>query len=181
MSYDIETDIEEATVTILSDDDSILDNEAAMNAVGAAVIRDFGAGCETVGKGSSYFDSRGREAGWTWSVQSAALRAMVAVLQSHGERFAGNNPADEAQDWLDHGFSAAQAEGWCEAGFWDAATAAAMRDAGVTAQDAAKAAEAMIEEIGDGEAGEKYTDGDPIYAACNNDLSPDEIIAVARR
>lgn len=72
MKYEIEIGIDnngDAFVRALSDDDSILNNSAAMKAVGAAAKEEFGASAETVGRGSSYFDRDGREAGWEWTVK----------------------------------------------------------------------------------------------------------------
>ncbi len=58
---------------------------------------------------------------------------------------------------------------------WDAATAAKFRDADLSPSDVDAAADKLIED-----ADESYTDGSPIYAACNNDISADDIIAVAK-
>lgn len=72
-NYEIETidNAGELIARILSDDESILENSAAMDAVGAAVVEQWGENAKTVGRGSSYFDSQGREAGWEWTVEMA--------------------------------------------------------------------------------------------------------------
>jgi len=69
MSYEIEIDEDEKTVTILSEDEGILENGAAMAAVSREVRSVFGAGADTVGRGCSYFDPQGREAGWIWDIK----------------------------------------------------------------------------------------------------------------
>lgn len=105
---------------------------------------------------------------------SAQLIAMEAMLEAHGDRFAGNCVTDAANDWLDNGFDADIAGDWCEIGVWNAATAAALRDAELTPDDAKGAAEWLADSVDD--ASEEFTDGDPIYAACNNDISASVII-----
>ena len=120
---------------------------------------------------------------------------MAAVLNGHGSKFVGNNVADEAQEWLDHDFTPHQAGDWCEIGVWDAATAAEFRGAGLTPEGAKVASERLIEaeqEAWDEEPTDsedpaykttpkdsQYTDGDPIYAACNGDIHASVIIEAA--
>lgn len=106
------------------------------------------------------------------------LEAMVAMLRRHGDRFTGNNVEDEAQGWLDHDFDADDASGWCEIGCWDAATAAELRDGGLSPQAAHDAAESLVEGLED--SAETYTDGDPIYSACNGDTDAQEIVNAAK-
>lgn len=106
-----------------------------------------------------------------------SLNDMAAVLNGHGSRFSGNNVADEAQEWLDHDFTPAKAGGWCEIGVWDAATAAEFRDAGLTPEQVKAAAESLTEGLDD--PADEYTDGDPIYAACNGDIKASVIIEAA--
>lgn len=107
--------------------------------------------------------------------QSSELEAMVAVLESHGDTYAGNHADETAQDWLDNDFDSAGADEWCEIGVWDAATAATFRDAGRSPAEIASAADRLIDAAGE-DVAETYTDGSPIYAACNRDLSPQKII-----
>ena len=104
-------------------------------------------------------------------------KTMTTVLNSHGSKFSGTNVADEAQEWLDHNFTPATADGWCEIGVWDAATAAEFREAGLTPAEVESAAESLIEGLDD--PSEEYTDGDPIYAACNGDITASVIIEAA--
>jgi hypothetical protein len=101
---------------------------------------------------------------------------MEKMLASHGEMYTGICVRDEARGWIDHGFAADEADGWCDIGVWDAATAAELRDAGLTPDRAAAAAERIIEQYE--EAGESSW-MDPIYAACNGDLALAAIIAAA--
>lgn len=106
------------------------------------------------------------------------LIAMAEMLERHGDRFAGNDVDETAQEWLDHDFTAEIADPWCEIGTWDASTAAEFRDAGLTPTQVKDAAEAMTADLED--PAEEYTDGCPIYAACNNDIIADEIIEAAK-
>ena len=103
---------------------------------------------------------------------------MADLLCRHGDRFAGTDAEEVAQDWLDHDFTAGTAEKWCDIGVWDAATATAFRDSGHSPEQIEAASESLTEDLDD--PGVVYTDGDPIYAACNGDLSPQVIIDAAR-
>lgn len=104
----------------------------------------------------------------------ADLADMIGVLESYGDTFAGNSATDTAQEWIDAGFAADAANSWMDAGFWDAATAAECETAGLSPSDATAAATNLIEASED--ASEDYTDGSPIYAACNGDISAQLII-----
>lgn len=125
----------------------------------------------------------------------SGLCEIAQMLNGHGPQFTGNNVDDEAQGWLDEGFDAESAGEWCEIGCWDASTAARLRDAGLSAKDADTAADALIEvekekwekedayamehdlELPDHDS--EYTDGSPIYSACNNDTPVSKIIEAA--
>jgi hypothetical protein len=89
--------------------------------------------------------------------EDAAHTEMAAMLMRHGDRFTGSCLADEAASWEEHGFTVEEADQWCSVGFWDAATAAAFRDAGATPEQVAEAAERIA------------SDSDPIYSVCNGD------------
>ena len=106
-----------------------------------------------------------------------ALHDLAVELNSHGDRFAGNNVADAAQAWADHDFAAGEVGEWCEIGVWDASTASEFRDAGLTPEQARAAAERLIDGLDD--PADEYTDGDPIYAACNCDIAASVIIEEA--
>ena len=106
------------------------------------------------------------------------LHDMAVILEGHGSKFSGNNVADEAEAWMDNGFSPARAGSWCEIGVWDAAVAAEFRDADLTPEQVTAAAESLTEGMDD--PAEEYTDGDPIYAACNGDINASVIIDAAK-
>ena len=109
-------------------------------------------------------------------VRDADLIAMAEMLERHGERFTGDDADAMAQEWLDHGFTVGEADGWCEIGCWDAATAAILAIEGLTPDTASAAAQRLIDaEIADSQ----YTDGDPIYSACNCDTDFQAIIDAA--
>lgn len=130
--------------------------------------------------------------------RDADLIEMAEMLERHGDRFTGNNTDDEAQGWLDEGFDADSADAWCEIGCWDATTAAKWRDAGMTPSQISDAADAMLEaEIAEWDAIDEaaaeedhdwtpctresqYTDGNPIYSACNGDTRRQALIDAAK-
>jgi hypothetical protein len=109
---------------------------------------------------------------------AAKLEAMAVMLTRHGDRFAGNSATDIAADWIGNDFGVDDAAEWCEIGCWDADTAAKLRDAGLSAQDARDAADKLAEACDD--AAEEYTDGDPIYSVCNADTRVQVIIDAAK-
>src|SRR5690606_23642790 len=113
-------------------------------------------------------------------VVDADVAEMAEMLERHGDRFTGNCVEDEAQGWLDHDFDADSADEWCEIGVWDSATAAQLRDAGLTPDQVRDACERLIDEAGD-DAADDYTDGDPIYSACNGDTSVSVLIEAAKQ
>lgn len=107
---------------------------------------------------------------------------ILSVLIANGPTFSGGTAAtarDVAEDWDDHDFSADQVDDWCKVGCWDASTAAILRDAGLTPDTAKAAADKLA--AAEEEPSNVYTDGDPIYSACNGDTEPDEIIAAAKQ
>lgn len=61
------------------------------------------------------------------------LDDVCRVLARYGYSFDGGSEAartEIAQEWRDHGFSAAEVDEWCEYGCWDPETAAELRDDG---------------------------------------------------
>jgi len=109
------------------------------------------------------------------------LNEMVAVLDSHGPRFAGNHVEDMAQEWLDYDFTPEQADEWCSIGVWNAATAAEFRDAGLSPDQVQAAAERLLDAEQAAWTDERwgysrYTDGCPIYSICNGDTDAAVII-----
>lgn len=107
-------------------------------------------------------------------VRTWELGEMVETLHYYGEWATGNGVDDTAQEWLDCGFDADTADAWLGIGVWDAATAETFRDAGKSPEQIAAAAESLVEGLDDPT--DEYTDGDPIYSACNGDTDPQEII-----
>ena len=104
----------------------------------------------------------------------ADVAEMAEMLERHGDRFIGNNAIDMADAWIEAGFSADDADDWCEIGVWEPEIAVSLRDARVTPDCAAEASRRLIDAEED--AAEIYTDGCPIYAACNRDISVDVLI-----
>lgn len=108
------------------------------------------------------------------------LEEVVRVLKSHGDTFSGGVEQAEAyaKDWIEEGFGAEEVEEWCEEGFWDPATAAALRDENISPREAKRAANKLIDACDD--PAEEYTDGCPIYAACNGDIGVQVLIDAVR-
>jgi len=105
--------------------------------------------------------------------------AMQSMLGGYGERFTGDNPAAAAAEWLDHGFGVVATARWCNVGVWDAATAARFRDAGLSPEQVADAADKLVAHLDD----ERRADpvyADPVYAVCNGDLPVRHIIDAAK-
>lgn len=103
-----------------------------------------------------------------------SVREIADVLRRYGGPCHGGSPEDYAGDWDDLGMSAEDVEEWCAVGCWDAATAVRLRDAGLTPRRARDACDRLAR--ADRAA---YTDGDPMYAACNRDVRVDEIVDAA--
>lgn len=89
------------------------------------------------------------------------MARMVQVVSRHSQAV-GNAPYGEvAQEWIDAGFSAEGADRWISAGCFEARSAAALRDAGVKAEQAAA----------------QYESGMTIgYAVANGDISVGEAV-----
>jgi hypothetical protein len=81
--------------------------------------------------------------------------AMVEMLKQHWDRYMRKYLEEEAASWEENGFSVQEADQWCSVGFWNAATAAEFRSAGVTPEQVKAAAERIA------------PDGDLIYDTCN--------------
>jgi hypothetical protein len=87
---------------------------------------------------------------------------IIDVLLVAGDYFHGGDVAEVAAEWDACGFTAIGVERWTAIGVWEPDVADALALAGLTPRQVARAAKTM--------------DGDPIYAACNGDLSPQAII-----
>ena len=96
------------------------------------------------------------------------------MLSDMGDRFAGNNPREAAEDWLSLGFSVSDAKEWCKIGCWDPSTADLFFLKGLTPDQVQDAAQWLYDVCDDPD--ETYANGDPIYAVCNNDLEAYVII-----
>jgi hypothetical protein len=103
----------------------------------------------------------------------ASVRSMVAVLNSHGKLFTGDNVVDMARGWLDYGFSPAEADEWCEIGVWEPGIAATLKNAGLTPYEVNSGAERLYEA--------EPEKGCPIYSVCNGDTNISVIIEEARK
>ena len=103
---------------------------------------------------------------------TANIDAIAKVLLSHGEMFHGGRAKEIAREWDGYDFTAAGVDRWCRVGVWDAATAKAFVEAGMTPSSVARTAERMVKADG----ADAYTDGCPIYAACNGDVDPKRIV-----
>lgn len=104
---------------------------------------------------------------------------VASVLKSHGDRYTGSNVFDVAQEWIDAGFeSGDDVNWWCHAGVWDAATAAEFAAAELTPMKVAHIADAMVDASSDPDA--EFTNGCPIYAACNGDINPSRFVEFAK-
>jgi len=106
--------------------------------------------------------------------QPTPLELVAEVLVSNGERFTGSDAAEVAQEWIDYGFDADDVSDWCDIGCWDAATAAAWRDAGLSPDQVLDAARSLID--AEDEPEDTYTDGCPIYSCCNGDTDSQVVI-----
>ena len=107
-------------------------------------------------------------------------QAIVDVLAPHGDRYTGSDAATIAALWQEHDMPPDQVDDWCQIGCWDPDTAAEWRDAGLTPAEVEKTAEELKEAYFSAAARERaFTDGCPIYATCNGDISPDVIIDAA--
>lgn len=102
--------------------------------------------------------------------------AIARVLLSHGEMFHGGDELRVANEWARLGFTPQGVDRWCRVGVWDAATAEAFVEAGMTPSRVNRTAERMVETDGE----DAYTSGCPIYAACNGDIDPKRIVDAYR-
>jgi hypothetical protein len=128
------------------------------------------------------------------------LENMKEVLRLRNTLYMGWRRDAQAMEWLEEGFTPDQAAEWLYAGCWDPSTASTLRDSGITAEQAQKAAEILrqqeeaewdaIDEQSrqdDPENWEpcardsRYTDADAMYSLCNDDTLIDEIIEALRK
>lgn len=107
----------------------------------------------------------------------AAIAAIASVLRNHGELYHGGEPERVAAEWHECEFDADDVDAWCEVHCWDAETAEALRDAGLSPSDAAKAVERcrVSDESIFHDNGLNY--GCPMYAACNGKYDVNNLVA----
>lgn len=76
--------------------------------------------------------------------------AAIGTVIANDDKLSGGNTYEVALDWMSQGFSAADVAGWTEAGCWDAWTAKALADAGLTPEQAIEVADAVCEHADEG-------------------------------
>ena len=64
------------------------------------------------------------------------LNDMIEMVEGYGEWAHGGDLVDVAKDWIEAGFDVSGARDWLGGGCWDARSAKALRDAGMTAEQA---------------------------------------------
>jgi hypothetical protein len=100
------------------------------------------------------------------------------ILKAYGELFHGGQPEEVAAEWVEAGVTDLDAvDGWCQANVWEPRVAAALRAAHVSPQRLGDIAARMTSGMSAAEMRDRWTEGCPIYAACNGDISVDDLIA----
>jgi hypothetical protein len=131
-----------------------------------------------------YHADRSDANAWIELIEQLDEIAPIAdILKSHGDMYTGGgNGSEMAGGWIDEGITDPNVvDMWCEARVWDPAVAAALIAAGLSPDDALSAADALVEGMDIDQRADAYTDGDPIYAACNGDISVDRLISASRQ
>ena len=110
------------------------------------------------------------------TTKKQAIHDLAVVLRSYGEMYIGGHPPTKiAEEWYEEGVTDADECGaWCAVYVWNPAVAGALRNAGITPQRLADIEATMIKSVNDPY--DTWTDGSPVYAICNDDLSVDDII-----
>lgn len=113
----------------------------------------------------------------------ADVADIMDVLDSYGDRFAGNDAEDTANGWINDGITNPEIVGeWCEIGVWESSVAARMIEENLTPAQVSAGAERMLENLGEDEdSADRYTDGSPIYSVCNRDTSIDDLIEASKQ
>ena len=102
---------------------------------------------------------------------------IAAVLRGYGDCYSGGDVDDTAREWITCGITGPdEVGGWCLARVWEPNVAVALRDAGITPQRLCDIAARMTDGLDDDERSARWTDGCPIYAACNGDLDVDVLV-----
>jgi hypothetical protein len=132
-----------------------------------------------------------RTAAGRWTFQGQSLDGRVEkidtrtvneeiaeILTAYGELFHGGRPDEVAAEWVEAGITDLDAvNGWCMANVWEPHVAAALRAEGVSPQRLCDIAAKMTRGMSADERRDRWTEGCPIYAACNGDISVDDLIA----
>ena len=110
------------------------------------------------------------------TTEKQAIAELAVVLRSYGEMFTGGHaPEKIAEEWYEEGITDADECGaWCAVYVWNPSVAGALSNAGITPQRLAEIEATMIESVN--EPYDTWTDGSPVYAICNDDLSVYDII-----
>jgi len=99
---------------------------------------------------------------------------IAEVLATFGEVFSGGRPEEVAAEWIAAGVTDPdEVCGWCMADVWEPQVAAKLRSAGVSPQGLASIVAEMTRGMTDDDMRHRWTDGSPVYAACNGDVSVD--------
>jgi hypothetical protein len=106
--------------------------------------------------------------------ESVALSDMAVMLLAAGERFSGNDVVDQAECWVEFGFTAETAWEWVQIGCWASWVAREWRDAGLTPDNVKTAAESLVDNSSEPDV--EWTDSCPIYSCCDDDTDPEEVI-----
>lgn len=113
------------------------------------------------------------------------LDLVTNLLWCLGPAFSGGTESrawEVAGEWVAVGFDLKGVRLWTKVGCWDADTAFALEQAGVTPSQARQAADVLGEQAaarGSEPIGFRGTDFDPMYKVCNGDLSLDEFLGAA--
>ena len=106
---------------------------------------------------------------------------IAATLSRLGHCYDGGSPdsaTEIAVEWVEFGFDNSEVELWAAVGCWSPSVAYDLRCAGMLPHEVHDTCQVLIEQVitSGREPREVYTDGSPIYAACNGDISTDVII-----
>jgi hypothetical protein len=103
---------------------------------------------------------------------------IAEVLAAYGEVFSGGQPDEVAAEWVAAGITDPdEVNGWCLANVWEPKVAAKLRAAGISPQRLSSIAERMTRGMTPDEMRDRWTEGCPVYAACNGDIDVADFIA----
>lgn len=105
--------------------------------------------------------------------QFGRLIGLRNEIDGNGECYSGRRAGEMAEEWDANGLTD-EAPDWMQAKFWDPASARRVKNLGLTPERARELADEMLSGVEDPDT--LYTDGDPIYAICNNDLDAEALV-----